>query len=84
MSAIDEILELLRDGKWHEVKEVAEKTGLHEFKVKLVTSFLAEYDFVLQDSVRNRVKLTSQLLNFLKKIQDLEEKEAVRSLAFFG
>lgn len=79
MLAIDEILEALRNGKWHGVKEVAEKTGLHEFKIELISSFLTEYDFVQRDPVRSRLKLTPRLLSFLKKIQDLEREEAIKA-----
>lgn len=76
---IDEILEAIGDGKWYDVKEIAEKTGLHEFKVKLITSFLDEYDFVQRDPTRNKVKLTPRLLSFLNKIQDLEREEAIKA-----
>lgn len=77
MLAIDEILEVLRNGKWHDLKEVTEKTGLHEVKVKLITSFLAEYDFVQRDPTSSMVKLAPQLRSFLKKIQDLEREETI-------
>ena len=77
--AIDEILEVLRNGKWHNVKEVAEKTDLHQVKVKLITSFLAEYDFVQRDPTSSMVKLTPQFRSFLKKIQDLEREETIEA-----
>jgi len=77
--AIDEILEVLENGKWHDLKEIVEKTRLHEPKLKLVTSFLAEYDFVQLDPAISRIRLTPQLLNFLKKIQDLEREEAIKA-----
>jgi len=74
--AIDEILELLKNGEWHKLKEIADKTRLHEFKVELVTSLLAEYDFLKYDKEEKRIKLSPQLLLFLKKIEALERSEA--------
>ena len=70
--AIDEILELLRNGEWHELKEIVDKTQLHEFKVELITSFLAEYDFLEFDKKEKKIKLSPQLLVFLKNIKDIE------------
>jgi len=77
--AIDEILEVLEDGKWHDLKEIVEKTRLHESKLKLVMSFLAEYDFVQLDLAAKRIRLMPQLLNFLKKIHVLEREEAIKA-----
>jgi len=74
--AIDNILEVLRNGEWHELKEIADKTRLHEFKVEIVTSFLAEYDFLELDKKGRKIKLSPQLLLFLKKIEDIELEEA--------
>jgi len=77
MPAIDVILTLLSNGEWHSLKEIADETNLHEFKVELVTSFLAEYDFLEFDKKEKKIKLSLQLLLFLKKIENIEREEAV-------
>jgi len=70
--AVDEILELLKNGEWHGLREIADKTQLREFKVELITSFLAEYDFLEFNKKEKKIKLSPQLLLFLKKIEDIE------------
>jgi len=74
---IDEILDVLKNGKWHSIKNISEKTQLQEFKVELLTNFLAEYNFIELDREEHKTRLTPPLLDFLKKVQDLEEKEGL-------
>ena len=71
---IDEILELLKDGKWHSMNEVMEKSRLSEFKAETVMSFLAEYNFIQLDRERKKARLTPPALDFLKEIQRVEEE----------
>jgi len=74
MSAIDEILWLLKDGEWHDLKEITEKVALPKFKAEIVFSFLGEYDFIqLNENVR-RVKLQPSILEFIEEIQRLEKE----------
>lgn len=82
MLAIDEILELLKNGDWHELKEISDKTQLHKSKVELITSFLAEYDFLEFDQKEKKIKLSPQLLHFLKKIEDIEQGNISRKAQF--
>jgi len=72
---IDEILEVLKDGKWHDLSEIAGNFRLHEFKAGMIMSFLTEYNFIDLDTQRQKVKLTHSVLNFLQKIQRLEREE---------
>ena len=75
MSAIDEILWLLKDGEWHDLKEITEKVALPKFKAEIVVSFLGEYDFIqLNENVR-RVKLQHSILEFIEEIQRLEKED---------
>jgi DNA-binding IclR family transcriptional regulator len=69
---VNVILDLLEDGKWHSLSEIASKSGLHEFKLELVTSFLAEYNFVELDKAKRKVRLTVSVADFLRKIKHLE------------
>ncbi len=71
MSAIDEILELLEDGKWHDIKEVMEKSNLQEFKVEMIYDFLAEYAFIDFNKEQKKAKLTPTTLKFLRGIRRL-------------
>jgi len=75
LSPIDHILELLKDGKWHEIKEIAEKTRLHEFKAELITSFLAEYNFIELNTKEKKIRATPSLLIFLKEIQGMKNEQ---------
>jgi len=74
---IDEILDILKNGKWHDLKEISEKTHLQGLKVELLTEFLAEYDFIELDKKEQKTRLAPPLFNFLRKIRDLEEKEGL-------
>lgn len=77
MPPIDDILDVLKDGKWHSLKKISEKTRLHELKVELLTNFLAEYDFIELDEKEHKTRLTQPLLDFLRKVQDIEDKESL-------
>jgi len=72
---IDTILDVLIDGKWHDLKKISEETQLQEFKVEMVANFLAEYDFIELNKKDQKTRLTPPLLNFLRKVRDLEKKE---------
>jgi len=74
MSAIDEILWLLKDGEWHDLKEVAKKVALPKSKAEMVASFLGEYDFIQLNENVKRVKLQPSMLEFIEEIQRLEKK----------
>jgi hypothetical protein len=74
---IDEILELLRNGQWHELKEITEKTQLRELKIQLITSFLIEYDFLEYDKDKKKIRLSPTVRAFLKKI-DVAGREKTR------
>jgi len=75
LSEISELLELLEDDRWHDLSRVAEKMRLHEFRVELLVSFLAEYEFVSLDKEGRLVRLAPSVLSFLKKIKSIEKQE---------
>jgi len=77
---MDGILKLLEDGKWHDMREIIDNSRLHDLKVEMFIDFLSEYDFVELDKKRRKVKLTSSLYKFVRKIKLMEEKEAVKEL----
>jgi DNA-binding IclR family transcriptional regulator len=72
MSVIDEILWLLKDGKWHKMEEITKKLALPKIKAELAVSFLAEYDFIQLNKNTGKAKLQPSTLEFVKEIQHLE------------
>ncbi|MHC3128629.1 MAG: hypothetical protein IBV52_00940 [Candidatus Bathyarchaeota archaeon] len=75
MSTIDEILCLLKDGEWHDLKEITKKVALPKYKAEMAVSFLGEYDFIqLNENIR-RVKLQPLILKFIEEIQRLEKED---------
>jgi predicted transcriptional regulator len=76
LSAIDEILWLLKDGKSHDLKKITEKCSLPESKVKIAISFLREYDFIQLNENGQKAKLRPLMLKFINEIQGVEKEEA--------
>jgi len=76
MSTIDEVLWLLKDGEWHDIKEITEKVALPKVKAEMVVSFLGEYDFIQLNENTKRVKIQPSILEFIEEIQRLEEEDA--------
>nr|MDO8133967.1 hypothetical protein [Candidatus Njordarchaeum guaymaensis] len=72
----DKIFEVLANGNWHRLTEVAEKTGTKELKVELISSFLSTYDFLEFDKKAKRIRLSTQLHSFLEKISEIELEES--------
>lgn len=75
MSALDEILLLLKDGKWHNLKEIAEKMALPEIKTELAVRFLTEHNFILLNEKTKKVKLQPTTKKFVEEIQILEKED---------
>jgi len=69
MSTIEEILELLKDGKWHDLKEIIEEIQLTRSGAETITNFLAEYNFIQLDKEHQKARVTPPTHSFLKKIQ---------------
>ncbi len=79
MEKVNAIFKLLEDGKWHSVTQIANKSGLHEFKLEIITNFLAEYDFAEVDKANRQVRLTVSVVDFLKKIKYIEKGEGLKT-----
>ena len=75
MSALDDILWLLKDGKWHDVQEVTKTVALPKAKAETVISFLSEYDFIQlnENEDAKKIKLKPSMLQFIEGIRRLEE-----------
>lgn len=75
MPEVDDILKLLENGKWHDLKEIGKKIQLPDLDVKSVAKFLEQYNFIKLDERKQKVKLDPSARHFLKKIQQLEVEE---------
>jgi len=74
---VEDILMLLKNGKWHDLKEIGEKTQLNNLKVKSVTKFLSQYNFIKLNEGEQKIKLDPSMKKFLKKIRQLEGEETL-------
>jgi predicted transcriptional regulator len=59
------ILELLSDGKWHEIDELLVSVKLTEQKFRQVTEFLDKYGFVEFDHENRKVKVNKDFRKLL-------------------
>ena len=59
------ILELLSDGKWHEIDELLVEVRLTEQKFREVTEFLDKYGFVEFDHENRKVKVNKDFRKLL-------------------
>jgi hypothetical protein len=73
MSAIDDILWLLKDGKWHDIEDVTQSVALPKSKAETVISFLGEYNFIQLNENVKKIKIQPSMLEFIEGIQRLEE-----------
>ncbi len=73
---VDDVLKLLENGEWHDLKEIGEKIQLLNLDTASVTDFLAQYAFIKLDKERRKAKLDSSTQVFLKKIRLLEDEES--------
>jgi DNA-binding IclR family transcriptional regulator len=65
VSKITMILEMLGDGKWHEIEELRLMLGLNEHKVEEITTFLNKYGFVKIDKEHGKVKINRNFQKLL-------------------
>lgn len=76
MWAVDEIMWLLRDGKWHDLGEVMKKCSLNQSKAEIVVNFLSESGFIELDK-EGRAKLNPLVVEFINEIRRIREVEEV-------
>lgn len=74
MSVIDEVLLLLKDGDWHDLKEVTRVASLSDDTTEKVVSFLSEYEFIKLKEDAKEVRIQPIILEFLEQIQRLEKE----------
>ena len=70
MEVLNRAMELLKDGKWHDVEELQTKLGLIEFKAKLLVNFLVSYGFCVHVTGNTvNIKLKPKVLSFLEELE---------------
>ena len=84
MSTIDEILWSLKNGKWHTLTEIIEKSPLPKPLTKMALNFLREYNFIQIDEKEGKAKLSPPMLNFIEEIQRIEKEETSGYKSFEG
>jgi len=72
---VNDILELLENGKWHDLKEIGKKIQIQDLDIVSVAKFLAQYEFVRLDKKGEKAKLDSSMRDFLEKIRQLEAEK---------
>ncbi len=78
MQAIDEILDIIHNGDWHKVTEIAKRIRTQESKIELISRFLSTYDFIEYDKKSKRIKLSNELQDFFERITEIEQEESAR------
>lgn len=69
--ATDRILETLKNGRYHTLKEITEKTAMEERKVRLIIAFLEKFQFINVDKNEN-IKLSTLTKQFLHKLNETD------------
>ncbi|MBE0513215.1 hypothetical protein IBX38_09210 [Candidatus Bathyarchaeota archaeon] len=75
MPKVEDILELLENGRWQDLKEIGKKIQLQDLDITSVAKFLAQYNFIKLDKEGKKAKLDASTKDFLKKIRQLEGEE---------
>lgn len=67
---LDVLLEVLNDGRYHTIHEIAEKLHENEVKTAVCITFLHEFGFVVSSGLG--VLLNEKVKEFLVKIKEIE------------
>jgi len=62
------VLEILGDGRWHQIEELMLSLKLSDDKFKELTSFLTAYSFANIDEKKRRVKINSDFKRLVTQI----------------
>jgi DNA-binding IclR family transcriptional regulator len=60
-----EILEMLQDGKWHSLEDIQCQTEIDDTQIMRITDFLKDYNFVVTDMKKKKIKLNRNVQRFL-------------------
>jgi len=59
------VLEVLRDGNWHPIKEIQREACIDKKRLNYVIAFFREYDFLVVNEEKKEIKLKDAFLKFL-------------------
>jgi len=59
------LLEILRDGKWHEIDQLECSMNLNDIELHEIMGFLGKYDFAKVDETKRRVKINNDFKKIL-------------------
>lgn len=71
-SQIEYMIDSMKDGKWHTMIEISQKTKLHELKIVILAEFLAAYTFLHLDKAERRARLSEVFTDFLQESEKCE------------
>jgi uncharacterized protein YutD len=58
---------MLADGKWHTLEEIRQSAKIDTDQFQRITDFLKEYDFIITDEAKNRIKLNKMAQKLLRQ-----------------
>ena len=61
MSAIDDIVDLLKDGEWHNLKDLAKNLKLNQEKLQKIIQFLKNLDLIKLDEKHEKALINPHL-----------------------
>jgi len=61
MSAIDEVVELLRDGEWHNLEDVSKDLKLTPEKLQQIIQFLKSLELIELDEKQQKAQINTDL-----------------------
>jgi len=61
MSAIDDVVDLLKDGEWHSLKDLAKSLKLTQEKLRQIIQFLKNLDLVKLDEKHEKAIISPDL-----------------------
>jgi DNA-binding IclR family transcriptional regulator len=64
-SKVAEVLEMLNDGRWYELKKIQAKAKIDEAQLQQIMNFLIEYNFAVMDEKAKKVRLNRIAQEFL-------------------
>lgn len=67
MSKLDLILEILNDGKWHDIKELQSKLNLETPSLEKIIVFLVSYNLAKVNS-KNQLKCSREMQKLLNTV----------------
>ena len=66
---LDQLLQLIDDGNWHPIGDVAPKLGWNLTRTRQIMILLSEHGLVTYRSSDQAVKIDQDLLNLIKKVE---------------